>query len=132
MPYIEWFDKLATGLEEVDNQHKKLVDIINELYDTLRKGLVGPNIDKIFHELVGYAIYHFDTEEELMNKHNYPGYAHHKEEHDRFKDIIKEFLEEKDYKRGYSLDLLIFLRDWLVKHIIVVDKKMGAYICKKT
>lgn len=131
MAYIEWFDKLSTHINEVDLQHQKLISLLNELYDSLRKGAAKSAVDQVLDELVRYAIYHFNTEEALMTKYAYPGYEFHKKEHESFKASIQEFLEKEAKRKVISIDLLLFLKDWLIKHIIVVDKKMGAYLFKK-
>jgi len=101
------------------------------LYDSLRKGAAKSVVDQILEELVRYAIYHFNTEEELLNKFEYPGYESHKKEHETFKASIQKFLEREAKRRGISVDLLLFLKDWLIKLIIAIDRKMGVYFLKK-
>lgn len=91
MAFMEWSDKLLTGVREVDEQHKKLVALINELYDAMKQGKGKEVIDKALDELVKYAGYHFSTEETLMTKYGYPELASHKREHENFKAKIKDF-----------------------------------------
>lgn len=131
MAYIEWFDQLATGLEEVDAQHRQLLNLLNELYESLKKGSTKVVLNEILNELVNYSLYHFTTEEELMATYNYPFYDEHKKVHENFKTVIKDFIDKELTQKGVTIDLLLFLKDWLVKHILIMDKKMGKYLNKR-
>ncbi len=132
MPFIEWSDKLITGVREADEQHKKLVSLINELYDAMKQGKGIEVIDKTLDELVRYAGYHFTTEETLMSKYGYPELASHKREHEAFKAKIKEFLEKKAKGEAtLTMEVMTFLKDWLVKHIMGTDKKYGPFLQQK-
>lgn len=129
---MEWSDKLETGVKEADDQHKKLVGLINDLYDAMKQGKGREVIDKVLDELVKYAWYHFTTEETLMSKYGYPELQAHKREHEAFKAKIKEFLEKK--AKGeitLSVEVISFLKDWLVKHIMGTDKKYGPFLIEK-
>ncbi len=95
MSFMEWNDKLLTGIKECDEQHKKLVSLINDLYEAMKQGRGKEIIDKILNELASYADYHFSTEEKLMNKYGYPELSIHKKEHESFKKKVKEFIEKK-------------------------------------
>jgi len=132
MPFIEWSDKLLTGVKEADEQHKKLVSLINELYDAMKQGKGKEVIDKTLDELVRYAGYHFTTEETLMSKYGYPELQAHKKEHEAFKAKIKEFMEKK--AKGevtLTVEVMNFLKEWLVKHIMGTDKKYGPFLVEK-
>ncbi|MGB9762086.1 MAG: bacteriohemerythrin [Caldimicrobium thiodismutans] len=132
MSFMEWSEKLVTGVKECDDQHKKLVSLINELYDAMKQGKGKEVIDKALDELVKYAGYHFTTEETLMSKYGYPELAAHKREHEYFKNKIKEFLDKK--AKGevtLSVEVMSFLKDWLIKHIMGTDKKYGPFLKEK-
>ncbi|MGC9141544.1 MAG: bacteriohemerythrin [Caldimicrobium sp.] len=132
MSFMEWSEKLVTGVKECDDQHKKLVSLINELYDAMKQGKGKEVIDKALDELVKYAGYHFTTEETLMSKYGYPELAAHKREHEYFKNKIKEFLDKK--AKGevtLSVEVMSFLKDWLLKHIMGTDKKYGPFLKQK-
>lgn len=120
---IEWDSKYELGIGSIDGQHKKLVDLINELAELLEDAINGSDIyDKVIELMKGlkdYTVYHFKYEEDLFDKYAYPFKEIHKNEHAK---LIKE-LEEFDI---YSLDedqvgngnkLLKFLISWLFKHI---------------
>jgi len=85
---IQWESKYETGVEEIDNQHKKLVGMINELYSAIKSGEGKKVLDKILQELASYVDIHFGTEEKYMEEFNYPGYLSHKREHDNFTEKV--------------------------------------------
>jgi hemerythrin-like metal-binding protein len=81
--------------------------------------------------MVDYVGYHFSTEEKIMERVNYPEYKIHKKEHS---DFVKEVLRQvQDFQAGQKVsanDLVLFLKDWVLAHIAVCDKKMGIYLIK--
>ncbi len=132
MAFIKWDDKFLTGVSEADNQHKKLVKLINELYDTMKQGKEQNIIGKIIDELAKYAIVHFSTEEKLMQKYGYPGLANHKREHEIFIQKVEEFKKEQaEGKITLSIKVLNFLKDWLINHIMGTDKEYGPFLTSR-
>ncbi len=132
MAFMEWSDRLLTGVREADEQHKRLVVLVNELYDAMKQGKGKEVIDKALDELVKYAGYHFSTEETLMTKYGFSELASHKQEHENFKAKIKEFLNKK--AKGdvtLSVEVMTFLKEWLIKHIMGTDKKYGTFLQQK-
>jgi hemerythrin-like metal-binding protein len=132
MGFMEWNEKFITGVREADEQHKRLVDLINELYDAMSQGKGSEVIDKILYELAKYADYHFKTEEGLMSKYGYPELEQHKREHEAFTKKVQEFIESR---KGGSLTLTMkvmnFLKEWLTNHILGTDKKYGPFLTSK-
>ena len=132
MGFMEWNEKFITGVKEADEQHKKLVGLINQLYDAMREGKGKEVIDAIIDELVRYADYHFKTEETLMSKYGYPELESHKREHELFVQKVQEFVEKK--KKGaltLTMDVMNFLKNWLTNHILGTDKKYGPFLTSK-
>lgn len=124
MPYIIWMNRYETGMPDVDNQHKKLVSLINELFDSISLKERKDVLNGIFTELVNYTIYHFKFEEDLMVKNAYAGFREHKKEHLRFVDQVNGFAAKIDINDNKALlNVINFLRDWLLNHIFVVDKE---------
>ena len=82
MPLMEWNDKLSVGITQFDNEHKRLVAMVNDLFDGVQAGrgkdLLGPVLDG----LITYTKTHFANEERYMQLHNFPEFAAHKAEHD--------------------------------------------------
>lgn len=128
MGYITWFEGLETGIKEIDEQHKILISILNELYENLQKGAVSDQVDEILKKLKDYTDYHFKTEEMMMRKINFPYLTFHLNEHKNFLSKLIELVENKASTTSFKLEILLFLRDWLVKHIIASDRKIKKYL----
>lgn len=124
MAYIDYTSEYKFGLQEIDMQHKKLFDLINGFYDGLTAGKGKAILGELVQGLVDYAIYHFKTEENYMLQYNYSDYTTHKGEHDNFNakvtDVNKRFREGK---LVLSSEITNFVKDWIINHILVVDKK---------
>ena len=120
---------IMTGVELIDKHHLKYFSIANDLLAHLDD---KDKNERLFNDLNAYAVYHFDTEEEFMDKFNYDKTQQHKEQHEFFKSKIKELsylylvsgrLDEDAKNRISSL-----LIDWFVNHIQVVDKLLCNFI----
>ncbi len=132
MPYISWDDKFITGIRLIDDQHKKLVNMINDLHDAMMIGKGKQAVSKVIQELVDYTVSHFSTEEKFMIKYSYPWMLPHRSEHKKFVDQVSDF--QKGYNEGkisLSIEIMNFLKDWLVNHIQNTDKKLGPFLKEK-
>ena len=132
MPVLRWTQDLSVKIAEIDNQHKELVNLINILHDSMKEEKGKDALRKALNDLVDYTVYHFETEERLFRKYDYPDYLSHKKEHD---DLIKQVLKlTREYERDevvITADLLSFLEKWLDNHIINVDKKYTSFLNSK-
>ncbi|MCX7759183.1 MAG: bacteriohemerythrin [bacterium] len=129
MKRIEWNDSYKTGIDTIDNQHKGLFDLINQLSKELDENLEKKLLEKTIEKLFDYTKYHFSTEEYLMRKVNYERYEEHKEAHERFASKVKEFIVNFiDDKENLTEDIIVFLIDWISNHIAKVDKEYIPYI----
>ncbi len=129
---MKYTDDLKTNINEIDNQHKKLVSIINELYNAMLNKRAREILKKIIDELHNYTIYHFSTEERYMKMYNYPGALNHISEHKMFIKKVEEFREK--FERGsasLTIEIMNFLKDWLTNHIKIVDKRLGEFLVEK-
>jgi len=122
---IAWSNKFKCGIKLIDDQHKGLVDLINEVYDHVTGNKVQEHdyFSKVIREAVKYVKSHFATEERIMRVTKFAGYAEHKKEHDNF--ILSLVEKINDYKAGnrYALSTFArFLKDWVMSHIAFVDK----------
>jgi len=127
-PMLAWDDTLSVNIDEIDEQHKVLVDMINGLHEAMRTGKGVKVLEPLVDGLKNYAVEHFGMEERYMEKFKYPGYLNHKKEHERFVGKVLEF--ETAFKQGkasLTMDVMHFLKDWLVGHIKGVDKKYGPF-----
>jgi hemerythrin len=132
MALVIWKDVYLVNIDVVDNQHKQLVSLVNQLHDAMIIGKGQAVLGKILDDLVDYTLSHFATEEELFDRYHYPETDHHKKQH---KDLVEQVGAIKSrYQAGervLTLDVLNFLRDWLHDHIIGSDKLFGPYLNSK-
>lgn len=132
MPFIQWNARYSVGIKEVDTQHNKLLGYINDLHDAMKTGQAKDVMGTIIQNLIKYTTTHFSLEEKLLSENNYPAYLAHKKEHDDFVRKVLEF--QKSFQTGstsLSIDMLNFLRDWLLNHIAVSDRKYSLYLNEK-
>lgn len=129
MSLIEWSDALSVGYAEIDEDHKKLVVMVNDLNDAVLGGKEQSTVEGILEELLEYTGWHFRHEERLMQQSEYPGYFEHKKEHENLVtqavDLFKKYQDGDESVPGL---LMPFLKDWLTNHILGTDMKTGAYL----
>ncbi len=121
---INWTEKYSVFYEEIDEQHKKLIDMINELYDSFTNGKANEILEEIILRMIKYTDYHFKTEEKYFAEYSFSDEKEHIKEHEKFVSEVSKFYE--DFKKkdlNLSYDLMNFLRTWLLKHILGSDKK---------
>lgn len=129
---IEWSEALSVGIESIDEQHKKLVAIINELHVAMLDHSAKPALSRIFGELVEYTTSHFGHEERLFAELGYPQEGAHVAEHHRLAGRVMEL--KRDFDAGntaVTLEVMRFLRQWLQDHIVGSDKKYGPFLKEK-
>ncbi len=129
---IIWTDKYSVGCNYIDQQHKKLIDIINELHSAFMSRESNEKLSKILSELVDYTKYHFTAEEEMLKKHGFGPSENHKKQHQEFVEKIEIF--KKRHELGDSIvgfDMLNFLKDWLLNHILKTDMSYKEPVCSK-
>ncbi len=130
--FIEWNKKYETGVSVFDNEHKKLVAIINRLNRAMMAGDGSKVIKGIIGELIDYTATHFKHEENEMVKHGYGKYDEHKGIHvDFVNQVLKVQKEVESGRVTVSTDLMEFLKDWLLKHIMVSDKEYYPFFNSK-
>ncbi len=128
MSKIQWQAMFEVGVPSIDMQHRKLVGMINQLEDALTsgKGLVNEEIGAVLIQLVEYTQYHFAEEEQVQRDIGYSELTVHIESHKQLLAQVKVILLK--IKKGGSInvfEMMNFLRDWLVNHIIREDRKIG-------
>lgn len=129
---VEWSDDLSVGIEEIDEQHKKLVALLNQMNDAIHEHRGSAVTRGILNDLGEYTRVHFATEESLMHATEYPGYEEHKRQHDDLIEQLKDLQVKLDAgSHSISFELLHFLKVWLTKHIIESDKLYGPYFLSR-
>jgi hemerythrin len=122
--FVEWSNDLSVGVEEIDEQHKVLVGLVNEMHDAIHERHGSEVVRNILSKLADYTRIHFAVEESLMRILNYPGYEEHKVQHEELLRHVVELVEKVDSgKTAIGFELMHFLKVWLTKHIMESDKE---------
>jgi hemerythrin-like metal-binding protein len=131
---LTWNDSFMTGVDRIDQQHRVLVNTLNEAHARLGETPNRDLLNDITRDLLSYALYHFETEESLMQASGYRE-AHpedegrHHAEHRAFSKTVVDL--RNGIKDGHLVgreELIGFLSNWLVNHILNTDKKLGAFL----
>lgn len=121
---LEWNEKYSVDVVEIDEQHRQLFVIINQIIDAIGQNLTEENLTKIINSLLEYKKRHFETEEKYFKEFNYEGAEEHIAEHKKFSEKIGEFQKKYSYDTlTLTFRLVDFLEDWLIDHLMNVDQK---------
>jgi hemerythrin-like metal-binding protein len=131
---IVWSDNLVTGIDKIDEQHQILVNLFNEANIKLTANNSAEFLEQITRDMLSYALYHFETEEELMQEYSYidgktENEDSHVQQHRSFS--AKVVAVRNDIRAGILIsreDLLSFLNNWLITHILKTDKRLAAFL----
>lgn len=131
MKDLQWDNTLSVEVNEVDDDHRKLVDLFNLLNHAVADGEAESYINAVLEELITCTVWHFRHEERLMLKYGYEGLAEHKAEHEQLVDTAKSLQKSlKDSGKPISGEAIQFLEHWLTGHILGTDMDMGKYLGK--
>lgn len=127
--FVEWKDDYSVGIDSIDQQHKKLLNLINQLQTAVDYSTGEQFEREALDELVDYTKTHFTYEEGLMRDNDYPDFEAHKRQHEKMFNKVGEVLAdyEKDHDTAMS-NAAEYLKDWLIKHINGTDKEYSSYL----
>ena len=130
MSLMEWSDRLSVGVAQFDTEHKRLIVLTNDLLDAVQAGRGRDALGRTLDELIDYTKTHFANEEHLLKKFGDPNFETHKKEHEA---LAKQVIEiQRKYHAGatamLSMEVMSFLKNWLVKHIQGTDKLYTALL----
>jgi hemerythrin len=129
MAFVDWTDKLSVGVTQIDQQHKRLVALINQLHEAMREGKGRTVIGPVVSELVAYAKLHFAGEEQLMKAHRYPGLPGHQAIHATFTAEVMALQGKLESQESVlTTEVMSFLRTWLVDHIMKTDQQYAPFV----
>jgi hemerythrin len=136
-PPFSWNEKMETGVEVIDTQHQHLLEMVNDSYKKIREATTPETFQRLAKELLNYAIYHFQTEESLMQESGYLNERTdeaelHINDHRKFSEKItalRGVISAND--EAEIISLLEFLQDWIQRHTLEMDVKLGNYISQK-
>lgn len=124
-----WKDVYSTGIDEIDGHHKKLIELLNKSYSMILEESSQEEQQLLLAELIQYAHYHFEAEEELMRRHQYSKIDRHLREHFSFNNKVLSFDNEaRDGRKYLPVDVFDYVSDWLIDHILTMDAAMAREI----
>ena len=130
--FILWDHSYSVGNVTIDTQHQKFISIINELYESFVDQTASQKLERIIADLIDYSKYHFQTEEDLFEKYNYPDKEEHIAKHKEFTLKIEEF--KRDFESGktnLTFQLMNYLRNWLLVHLKYEDQQYAGFLKAK-
>jgi hemerythrin-like metal-binding protein len=129
MKDLVWDKTLSVGVPEIDDDHRKLVDLFNMLSHSVAEGDATQYTEAVMEELISCTVWHFRHEERLMLKYGYEGLQDHKAEHEALIASAKA-LQEKLAQEGKPVlsEDIAFLEHWLTGHIFGADMDLGSYL----
>ena len=130
---LQWKEEYEVGVAEIDEQHQKLIDIANRVYELMRNELALDKYDQIveiLQELKEYTVYHFHFEEGLMQKARYKKRFSHKILHQNFLAQVEavDLSAVDENQEAYLVQIMDFIANWLIDHIVGEDKKVGQSV----
>lgn len=130
--YIPWTDEISVGIQEIDEQHKILIGLINRLYnEAILHKTDNALVSGILAELTQYTTVHFSVEESLFRIFDYPGVDVHQKHHEDLKAELVKIRNKFDQGTPVNLELMSFLRQWLRQHIMKEDKQYKKFFMDK-
>lgn len=131
MSIFPWIDKYSVYVEGIDLQHKKLVELLDTLALGMAKGKGKTILGSTLNELINYTVYHFGEEEKYFDLVDYPAAEKHQKEHEKLMEQVYQFKADFDTNKvGLTIDLMLFLKEWLINHINGTDKQLGVILNK--
>jgi hemerythrin len=131
--HVTWSENYSMGIKIIDDQHKGLLDFVNELYNHASGNEQEERawFTEVIQQAVSYVKNHFATEEKYMVATKFPGYAAHKRIHDEFTlTVVKSVKEFESGKRLVLEKFAYFLKDWVLTHVAVMDRQYSDYFKK--
>lgn len=123
---LEWDDKYSVGVIEIDNQHKRMFAVINDLLEAIETNTPADHLGHIIDELIKYKKFHFATEENYFKEFNYEGTEEHVTKHHEFNEKLEAMRKKHpELTIEFAFDLVDFLEDWLINHLMTLDQ---AYV----
>lgn len=132
IPAFQWRDEYKNNIELLDQQHEQLFNILKDLYIKIKEKAEYTELKESLEYLVTYTAKHFHDEEEIMLKHNFPGYNLHHKKHEGLIHEISEFQSQfVSSKKQLSTHFISFLKRWVIDHILTEDRKYGPFLNDK-
>lgn len=132
MVFLQWSPDLSVGIDFMDDDHRRLMELLSELDDLVESGPVQPAVIDKLDEIIDFAEQHFRLEERLMEESDYEEFEQHRQLHEvLLQDIsgLRQYLTTGEKAAGPKI--MQFLKDWLMHHIAESDKELGGFLERK-
>ena len=130
--FLEWKDEYSVGIDSIDQDHKKLINLINQLQTAINFSTGEEFEREALDAALDYTKHHFAFEEKMLSDNGYPEYDAHKAEHQKMIDKVDQLMTNySSVPHDTLLDAHAFLKNWLIHHINGTDQKYSAFICDK-
>jgi hemerythrin-like metal-binding protein len=127
--WVVWNNNLSVGIDAIDEHHRYLFDLVNDLYSVVSKKRGARNVARLIKALDAYAKVHFRAEESMMQHYHFDGIYRQESQHHDFEVRVQEFYQELHANPLVAqFDILLYLRAWLVNHIQVEDAKLRSLV----
>lgn len=127
MAIFAWKDEYSVGIEEIDQQHRQLVGILDELYTAMLKARGAEQVEATLERLFAYTREHFATEERLFRKHCYPEEREHAAEHAALIARLTKFRKEHQRGKPVGVELMLSIKEWFVEHLQTTDHRYVGF-----
>ncbi|MDR1869380.1 MAG: bacteriohemerythrin [Treponema sp.] len=129
---VVWDNSFSVGFDPIDEQHKVLVKMTNEMFQACEQGVLAADVAflQIIQKALDYAETHFTYEEDYLSEVNYPHLDEQKDQHEDFVAEVQKSIDEFEAGNIEPIFLARFLKKWLLNHIAVYDKKYAPYLGK--
>ena len=127
--FVTWTDRYSVGVARIDEEHQRLLDLVNELHAAIVAGTDAAIVGKVLAGLSAYTLTHFEHEELILRRSGYPDVEYHEAEHQKLVAQLQGF--QQDFRAGnanVAKNLLVFLQKWLIGHILLVDRKYASHL----
>jgi hemerythrin len=128
MEIVSWNENLSVGVKEIDDQHKQLINMLNDLFVAMSKGEGKAILKEMVQKLADYTKDHFREEERLMEVYCYNGYEMHKKEHDVFVKKVNDFQKKFNDDHLSSVEVADFVQGWITNHVMKTDKLYAPFM----
>ncbi len=131
--FVEWKDEYSVGIEMIDDDHRRLLNLINQFQTAVFYQTGAKFEDEAFDALIDYTRTHFEREEQLMSEHGYPDLQAHQQEHQKMIELVESRMAEHREQGHHEalVEMVDFLRDWLINHINGTDQAYSGFLHDK-
>ena len=128
MEKIIWSEQFSVGIYQIDEEHKKIIELINSLLSAKSVEVDSELISETLMKMTQYASKHFKTEENLMSEYGYPEFEEHKEQHKEYiKKTVFFSFGTMSYKQEIPMEVLEYLKSWWTNHILIADSRYRTF-----